>query len=102
MFMPWKSQRNIQSVVTLASRGSPYLQPSTKVSGIAKGGMSEHVENAVLGAPRPTITVSLKKQPNLEAISTIIAGIGGRYGCRTCGLLGVDVVLKGDPAEAAK
>jgi hypothetical protein len=64
--------------------------------------MSEHAENAVLGAPRPTITVSLSKSPNLEAISTIIGSIGGRYGCRTCGLLGVDVVLKGDPAEAAK
>jgi hypothetical protein len=64
--------------------------------------MSEHVENAILGAPRPTITVSLKKSPNLEAISSIIASIGGRFGCRTCGLLGVDVVLKGDPELVAK
>jgi len=63
--------------------------------------MSEHTEHATLGAPRPTITVSLSKAPSIEVISNIITGIGGRYGCRTCGLLGVDVLLKGDPEGAA-
>jgi hypothetical protein len=103
MFIPRKSQRNIQGAVTVTRYGSPFFSHPPRCVALQKEEcMSEHAENAILGAPRPTITVSLKKSPNVEAISTIIAGIGGRYGCRTCGLLGVDVVLKGDPAEAAK
>lgn len=50
-------------------------------------------------SPRPTIRVNLAKTVDLTQLNTIIASIGGRYGCRTCGLLGFDLELQGDPGE---
>jgi hypothetical protein len=45
--------------------------------------------------------VSVRVAPNVkpEVLLGIIQGIGGRYGCQTCGILGVDVRLYGDPVE---
>lgn len=49
--------------------------------------------------PRPTVRVNLAKNVDLAQLNTIIGTIGGRYGCRTCGLLGFDLELAGDPEE---
>ena len=52
-----------------------------------------------------TVQVNLKENVTVEALSQIISTIGGRYGCRTCGLMGIDLHLTGDagdPYELAK
>ena len=49
--------------------------------------------------PRPTVRVNLTKNVDLPQITNIIGTIGGRYGCRTCGLLGFDLELLGDPGD---
>ncbi len=54
---------------------------------------------------RTTVTVHVQPKVNVEALSHIITTIGGRYGCRTCGLMGIDLHLtgdEGDPYELAK
>jgi hypothetical protein len=43
--------------------------------------------------------VNLAKTVDLVQLNTIIGSIGGRYGCRTCGLLGFDLELQGDPGD---
>lgn len=49
--------------------------------------------------PRPTINVNLAKSIELPQINNVIGSIVGRMGCRTCGLLGFDLRLQGDPGE---
>jgi hypothetical protein len=49
-----------------------------------------------------TIRVNLKENVTVDAISEIVSIIGGRYGCRTCGLMGVDLHLSGDPGDLAQ
>jgi hypothetical protein len=64
--------------------------------------MAENTVTATTGAhvfPRTTIRVNLKEKVDLEAINNIVATIGGRYGCRACGLLGFDLQLSGDPGD---
>jgi hypothetical protein len=46
-----------------------------------------------------TVNVHLQPKVTVEAISNIISTIGGRYGCRTCGLMGVDLHLTGDAGD---
>lgn len=50
-------------------------------------------------SPRTTIRVNLAPNVDVEKISAIVTAIGGRYGCRTCGLLGFDLRLAGDPGD---
>lgn len=50
-------------------------------------------------SPRTTIRVGLSPNVDLEKINAIVAAIGGRTGCRTCGLLGFDLQLAGDPGD---
>ena len=50
-------------------------------------------------AGRKKIDVRLSPEANLETIASVISTIGGRYGCRTCGLMGIDVHLSGGPVE---
>jgi hypothetical protein len=50
-------------------------------------------------SPRASINVHLASNANLETISNIVNSIGGRYGCTTCGLAGIDLRLSGDPVE---
>jgi hypothetical protein len=57
---------------------------------------------STMSSPRTTIKVHLKDNVNVEAISNIVASIGGRYGCRTCGLLGFDLHLAGDPGDLSE
>lgn len=48
---------------------------------------------------RPTVRVNLAKTIELQQLTTIIGSITGRMGCRTCGLLGFDLELQGDPGD---
>ena len=48
---------------------------------------------------KPTVAVRVASSVNPESLAKIIQTIGGRYGCQTCGILGVDVRLYGDPVE---
>jgi len=53
-------------------------------------------------SPRTTVRVHLAPNVSLESINNIVATIGGRYGCRTCGLLGFDLQLVGDPGDLSE
>lgn len=46
-----------------------------------------------------TINVRVSEKITLENLHSIINHIVGINGCQTCGLLGVDLVLSGDPPE---
>lgn len=54
-----------------------------------------------IGSARTTVRVHLKDNVDVDKIAAIVAAIGGRYGCRTCGLLGFDLQLAGDPGDFA-
>jgi|GEM_PF-3501075 len=61
--------------------------------------MSQHGATTALStktSQRVSVQVRLAQNVNLEALTRIIATIGGRYGCTTCGLGGVDLRLAGD------
>jgi hypothetical protein len=45
------------------------------------------------------VHVRVSQTVTLENLQSIVAHIAGMTGCRTCGLLGVDLRLSGDPAE---
>jgi hypothetical protein len=46
-----------------------------------------------------TVRIHVKEDVTLENLHRIIDQIAGMSGCRTCGLLGIDLRLRGDPAE---
>jgi hypothetical protein len=48
---------------------------------------------------RGTVNIRVSENVTLENLNNIIAHIVGISGCRTCGLIGIDVRLSGDPAE---
>jgi hypothetical protein len=50
-------------------------------------------------APRTAVTVRVTNNINVEALKNLVATIAGHTGCLTCGLLGVDLRLSGDPVE---
>ncbi len=49
--------------------------------------------------PRRSINIKLSHNVTAEQINAIVSKIGGMTGCRTCGLMGVDLRLSGDPVE---
>jgi hypothetical protein len=53
-------------------------------------------------APKAKVQVRLAENVDLETIIIIVRGIGGHYGCNTCGLAGVDLALSADPVEAVE
>ncbi len=55
-----------------------------------------------MSTPRHSIRVHLTENVDLEKITAIVSAIGGRYGCRTCGLLGFDLQLAGDPGDLSQ
>lgn len=61
--------------------------------------MSEKGSTGAKGPTRTSVKVTLKENVDLASITNIISGIGGRYGCRTCGLMGIDLHLSGDPGD---
>jgi hypothetical protein len=46
-----------------------------------------------------TVKVKVQQDVSLEQLQTIIGHIGGMTGYRTCGLVGIDLHLTGDPVE---
>ncbi len=46
------------------------------------------------------VNVKVREDISLEQLHRIIETIVGLSGCRTCGILGVDLRLSGDPVEA--
>ncbi len=46
-----------------------------------------------------SLHVRVGQNVTLENLQSIVAHIAGMTGCRTCGLMGVDLRLTGDPAE---
>ena len=48
---------------------------------------------------RGSVNVRLTENVTLEHLQGIIANIAGMCGCRTCGIMGVDLRLSGDPVE---
>jgi hypothetical protein len=46
-----------------------------------------------------TVNVHVQPKVTVEALTHIISTIGGKYGCRTCGLMGVDLHLTGDAGD---
>lgn len=53
-------------------------------------------------SPKAKVQVRLTANVNVDTIAAIVKSIGGRYGCTTCGLAGIDLRLTGDPVEAAE
>ncbi len=49
-----------------------------------------------------SVHIKVKENVSLEHLQGIVASIVGVSGCRTCGLLGVDLRLTGDPVEATE
>lgn len=50
-------------------------------------------------SPARTMNLVNVSEVNLAPITDIITSIGGLFGCRTCGLLGFDLDLSGDPGS---
>ena len=48
---------------------------------------------------RGTVSIRVAENVTLEHLHGIISTIGGLAGCRTCGIMGVDLRLSGDPVE---
>jgi len=46
-----------------------------------------------------TVHIHVNENVTLENLQSIIGRIVGMTGCRTCGLMGVDLRLTGDPVE---
>ncbi len=61
--------------------------------------MAEATGAARAAGLKGTIHVRVSENVTLENLHSIINGIVGISGCRTCGLLGVDLRLSGDPVE---
>lgn len=51
---------------------------------------------------RSQITVKVASNITLDNVQSIVRRVGGLTGCTTCGLLGVDLTLSGDPEEFAE
>jgi hypothetical protein len=47
-----------------------------------------------------TVHIRVTENVTLENLQGILAHIVGMTGCRTCGIMGVDLRLTGDPAES--
>ena len=45
------------------------------------------------------VHVRVSQNVTLDNLQAIVAHIAGMTGCRTCGLMGVDLRLTGDPAD---
>jgi len=51
---------------------------------------------------RGSVHVTVRENISLDQLHEIVATISGMAGCRTCGILGIDLRLTGDPVEAGQ
>jgi hypothetical protein len=49
---------------------------------------------------RGAVHVRVAENVSLDHLQSLVAHIAGLTGCRTCGIMGVDLRLTGDPVEA--
>jgi hypothetical protein len=49
---------------------------------------------------RGPVHIRVAENVSLEHLQSVLAHIAGLAGCRTCGIMGVDLRLTGDPVEA--
>jgi hypothetical protein len=49
---------------------------------------------------RGIVHVKVSENVSLEHLQGIVSSIVGLTGCRTCGILGIDLRLSGDPVES--
>jgi microsomal dipeptidase-like Zn-dependent dipeptidase len=61
--------------------------------------MAETTGAARAATLKGTVNVRVNENVTLENLHNIVNHIVGMTGCRACGLLGVDLILGGDPAE---
>jgi hypothetical protein len=57
-------------------------------------------EEAVAETLRGGVHIRVAENVSLEQLQSLVAHIAGLTGCRTCGIMGVDLRLTGDPVEA--
>ncbi|HUV97759.1 MAG TPA: hypothetical protein VMV98_09835 [Acidobacteriaceae bacterium] len=48
------------------------------------------------------VHLTVKENISLEQLQSIIGTIVGLSGCRTCGIMGIDLRLSGEPVEASQ
>jgi hypothetical protein len=46
------------------------------------------------------VHITVRENISLEQLHSILGTIAGMSGCRTCGILGIDLRLSGEPVEA--
>jgi hypothetical protein len=46
------------------------------------------------------VHITVRENISLEQLHSILGTIAGMSGCRTCGILGIDLRLTGEPVEA--
>jgi len=49
---------------------------------------------------RGSVHINVAENVSLEHLQAMVAKVVGMTGCRTCGIMGVDLRLSGDPAGA--
>jgi hypothetical protein len=49
---------------------------------------------------RGRVHVRVSGNITLENLNRIVAQVGGLAGCTHCGILGIDLILSGDPVES--
>ena len=47
-----------------------------------------------------SVHIRVAENVSLEHLQSILAHIVGMSGCRTCGIMGIDLRLSGDPVES--
>jgi hypothetical protein len=52
------------------------------------------------GTLRGAVHIRVAENVSLDNLQSLVAHIAGLTGCRTCGIMGVDLRLTGDPVEA--
>jgi hypothetical protein len=48
----------------------------------------------------PRLHIRVKENVTLENLNEIVGRIAGMTGCRTCGIMGIDLRLSGEPVES--
>lgn len=48
---------------------------------------------------RGAVNIRVAENVSLDHLQSLVAHIAGLAGCRTCGIMGVDLRLTGDPVE---
>ncbi len=50
--------------------------------------------------PGSVLRIRVAENVTLDQLHALITHVAGRTGCRTCGIMGIDLRLTGDPVES--